>query len=256
MRWPFNTFVMEQICARRCNWTTVEEKRATERCWSLVEDRGEVDWRGNRSASYRRTASTPTAEKFLQLPSSLSFLTTADCTVPVAGFTSRRCRYLLSLCSSIWLLLTLSQLNRRVVFSSGSAPVGILTCMHVEPCGTFWSWIQKFNSFKTPKTENYTGFHCIYNLVSHFFQISIYLWSPAHTTCFVLPSLHNSTYMLIITYDWQGGVRGLYACRVGKYGGYMKYVGCVSLCRIYGRATCIPDQQTSTSPRTMRAMSG
>ena len=65
---------------------------------------------------------------------------------PVAGFTSRRCRYLLhsallSLCSSIWLLLTLSQLNRRVVFSSGSAPVGILTCMHVEPCGTFWSWI-------------------------------------------------------------------------------------------------------------------
>ena len=46
---------------------------------------------------------------------------------------------LLSLCSSIWHLLTLSQLNRRVVFSSGSAPVGILTCMHVEPCGTFWS---------------------------------------------------------------------------------------------------------------------
>ena len=55
-----------------------------------------------------------------------------------------------------------------------------------------------------------------------------------------------------------GRAWGFYASWVGKYGGYMKYVGCAytSLGRIYGRATCIPDQQTSTSPRTMRAMSG
>ena len=226
----------------------------------MVEDRGEVDWRGNRSASYRRTASTPTAEKFLQLPSSLSFLTTADCTVPVAGFTSRRCRYLLhsallSLCSSIWFLLTLSQLNRRVVFSSGSAPVGILTCMHVEPCGLSGHEFKSLIVSKLPKLKtilDFTVFTTWFLTFSKFQSIC-----EVQHTQHALYFLHSTTlHMLIITYDWQGGAQGLYACRVGKYGGYMKYVGCVSLCRIYGRATCIPDQQTSTSPRTMRAMSG
>ena len=54
--------------------------------------------------------------------------------------------------------------------------------------------------------------------------------------------------MIIITYDQRGGVRGLYAWRVGKYGGYMKYVGCAHIRVSAGYMAGPPAYQTSRPP--------